>query len=633
MSLRVRFGLLFAVFLLLVSSSAAVTAWLVADQREAARVINLAGRQRMLVQQMSREALQIAARSDPAGHARTLDEAARTFDRTLAALLDGGQAPYLPGQAVDVPAAPGAVRPALETVRATWDGFRSQLETILAEPPGSLLFAEALNAVHRLTPVLAQQTDAVVQAYETESARAIARVRTIQVTFFFGAMGLLLAGLLLVRRQIIHPLGVLRQAARRIGQGDLDAPVRLGEQSEFAALADSLDTMRAQLKAARDELEGRVVQRTRELAALYDVIREIVSRLEIDHVLTSVTGKARDLLDSEVAFLCLLDEEKQTLALKAFDGPREAVCGTCVLVQRSVAGEILAHDGAMICPLGGCRTIAPRYQVSHLAAPLRVGGRVIGALCVGSSRPASYSTDQAVLLTELANTTAIALENARLFEQAERVAALEERQRIAAEMHDGLGQTLSYLQLKAGQLAGLIAVGEREAAARELAHISQALERSSHDVRQSIASLQAPPPRRPLQDELRDLVAAARGPTGMMTVETALHPEPLALHPDHSVQVLRVVQEALHNAHRHAGAEHVRVVLERDASRWRAIVEDNGCGFDPAVPAEKGHFGLSIMRARAARIGGTLDVESAPGRGTRVILSWPASAGEPVASS
>jgi two-component system nitrate/nitrite sensor histidine kinase NarX len=101
-------------------------------------------------------------------------------------------------------------------------------------------------------------------------------------------------------------------------------------------------------------------------------------------------------------------------------------------------------------------------------------------------------------------------------------------------------------------------------------------------------------------------------------------PAPLSVPPDQAEQALRVVREALLNAQRHAKAQRIFVRLEQRDGEVQVSVEDDGRGIDPqALSANDGHFGLSIMRARAARIGGTLSVSSAPGRGTRVIMAWP----------
>lgn len=626
MTFRNRLGLLFLFFLTLVTISVVATAWMVHDQERDALVINLAGRQRMLVQQIISHALQIKVDQNQDEHRENLRNVETVFDQTLEALMVGGEISYLPEQPVRVPATKSdTIQAELHDLQRRWIAFQSNLRVIETEAPVSAGFDAALQSLQTLSPQLIHQADEVVRLYETESEHKLSRLGWIQAGFFACAFGLLVIGLMVIRRAIMTPLQKLKNAAQQIGQGDLSSPVQVTGPSEFVELATSIDAMRAQLKTLTGELEERIHQRTRELTALYDVIREISSHLDIAHVLNSVTGKARDLLDSEVAFLCLLDGTGESMMLKAYNGPQEAVCGSCVLARYSVARQVLGRQEAMICDVGGCQMVAPDYRTSHLAAPLRVGERVIGALCVGSRRAATYSHEQVRLLTELANSTAIALENARLYEQAERVAALEERQRIAADMHDGLAQTLIYLKLKAGCLADLIGRDSNEQAAHELALISDAVDRAGHEVRQSIASLRtAPVLERTLQEHLAAVVSEFAQSAPEIAFELVSADEQgTAVSADAMAQVLRVVQEALQNARRHASATRVTVRLECRGDRYRVTIEDDGCGFDLTAVNGKGHFGLSIMQARAARIGSELIINSAPGQGTRVILTWP----------
>jgi two-component system nitrate/nitrite sensor histidine kinase NarX len=645
-SLLGRMGLLFLAFFLLVSISVAATSWTIETQKKDALVINLAGRQRMLIQQMSKEALQIEKEGDEAPTSLMgLQEAARTFDQTLVALINGGSAPYLPDHPVDVPATQSpAILTRLHQVQQTWETFRGHLEVMLATDPSNPDFAASVRAVERLSPELVQQADEVVRLYETTSAQKVARLRWIQTAFFAGALGLLAVGFWMTQRSIVKPLRRLGSVAERIGQGDLNTPVQVTGPQEITRLAHNFDTMRAQLKTSQaelvawtDELETRVAQRTRELAALHEVSREISSRLDINHVLRSVTDKAQELLGAEVAFLCLLDGQGHVLNLQAFSGPQEAVSGTRALVQRPLVGRVLAGDRALPCGVDGCTgscgILAAPFQASHLAAPLRVGQHVIGALCVGGSEAGLFSDEATDLLTKLANSAAIALENARLYEQAERVAMLEERQRIAAEMHDGLAQTLNYLRLKVEQAAEGVEAGRGAQAMDDLRHMGAAITQASQEVRQSIANLQEGPQiPLALQDRLAEMVeefTAQDGPP----VDLALRRQvPVCLPPGETEQVLRVVREALLNARRHAQARHITLCLEQQGSELRVSVEDDGQGFNPQAPALDGghHFGLSIMRARAARIGGQLAIHSRPGRGTRVSLAWD---GERIANS
>jgi two-component system nitrate/nitrite sensor histidine kinase NarX len=637
-SLRGRIGLLFLAFFILVSFYVAVSSWVIETHKKDALIINLAGRQRMLIQQMTKDALRIEKEGGKT-HVPALQEAAHTFDQTLWALIDGGQPPYLPDRPAEVPATQSPdILAKLHQVHYTWDTFREHLDVIRAADPNSPGFTAAVQAVERLSSDLVQQADDVVRSYETDSARKVARLRWIQVTLFASVLALLAIDSLLVGKFVVGPLRALGSTAERIGRGDLNTPVEVTGPSEIARLSHSFDTMRTQLRASQRELiawteklEARVAQRTRELAALYKVSREVSSRLDINHVLRSVTDKARQLLGGEVAALCLLEEESgQTLSLGALSGPQGALCGEQVSAQRPPVTQVLAGDRALRCGVdscaGSCSILAAPFRVSHLAAPLRVGERVIGALCVGSPRVGHFSDEAEMFLTKLANSAAIALENARLYEQAEQVATLEERQRIAAEMHDGLAQTLNYLGLKTGQVAEFLEAGCGEEAMDELQRIHAAIAQASREARQSIASLQeGPQPRQALQDRLAEAVDEF-DKDGAPPIDLVVRQQaPLLLPANEAEQVLHVAREALLNACRHAQAGRITVCLEQRDGDATVSVEDDGRGFDPKAPTVTGgaHFGLSIMRARAARIGGQLAIHSVAGQGTRAVLTWP----------
>jgi len=630
-------GLLFLAFFLLVGISVAATSWTIETQQKDALIINLAGRQRMLSQQMSKEVWLGVVRGQDSRYLDKMHVTAHQFEEGLRGLLDGGEVTYA-GTSVSVPPATDPpFRAALEEVQAAWEPLHQAAHAVLENEPTSPAFTQGQADMERLPSVILEKMDTAVRLYQAAAEARVARLHLIQALFFISALVLLAGGSLVVQRLIISPLQHLTAAAEQIGHGDLNTPVRVQGSREIRSLSQSFDTMRAQLRASQEtlrawaaQLETRVAQRTRELAALYEISREISSRLDINHVLRSVTDKAREVLDGEIAALCLLNDEGQALNLQAISGPQEAIWGTRMLAQQLPAHEVLAGDRAIPCDVdtcgGMCGIIAAPFRISHLAAPLRVGERVIGALCVGSSRPATFSPEATDMLTKLANSAAVALENARLYEQAQRVATLEERQRIAAEMHDGLAQALGYLGLKTEQVAELVAAGREEEAIQGLQRIRTAIDQASLQVRHSIASLQAnPQPRQALQDHLARLVDEF-ATDGVPGVDLATNLQTALLLPPNEVeQVLRVAREALLNARRHAHAEHITVCLEQHGTEARLIVEDDGRGFDCTAlpPNGSAQFGLSIMRARAARIGGRLAIHSSIGQGTQVVLTWP----------
>ena len=214
-----------------------------------------------------------------------------------------------------------------------------------------------------------------------------------------------------------------------------------------------------------------------------------------------------------------------------------------------------------------------------------------------------------------------------LLEQQRVVATLQERDRLAREMHDSIGQVLGHISLQAQAARQWTAAGNPGKAAEILDRVADVAQEAHADVRETILSL-----RTGSTDEwtflhaLRKYLDLYRSSYG---IETALHlPDGLAedvLRPEAGVQVMRVIQEALNNARRHGGAHRVDVAFERGDGRVGIRIADDGAGFDPdrPTPQADAHFGLAIMRERMERIGGALRIESRPGSGTAVVLDVP----------
>jgi two-component system nitrate/nitrite sensor histidine kinase NarX len=444
---------------------------------------------------------------------------------------------------------------------------------------------------------------------------------------------------MMTRRAVIAPIEELRESAERIGAGNLETPVNVQGAMEIQSLSQSFEDMRAQLLASHreisswaDTLEDRVNQRTLELEALQEVSREISSHLDIQRVLSSVTEKSRQLLGGEAAFLCLLDDHRQMLNLQATSGPDDAVTHLSTSAQASLPDQILSADHALLCGIrdcrGSCEMMRTAYRTSHVAAPLRAGNRLIGALCVGNSIAGYFTEEDRTMLTRLADAAAIALENARLYERAERTAILEERQILAAEMHDGLAQTIDFIHLIIDYALEQARVNDSRAACETLERGRIALEQASTQTRDIITNLgQALPQRSSLQDQLASVIRECdrNGMDIQIDWSTDLK-SPIMMSSQDSEQVVRVVREAILNAKKHSGATRITVCLKQEDSSRSVTIEDNGKGFDLVKPLDEDglkHFGVSIMHARATRIGGTVDIRSMPGNGTTVTMRWP----------
>ncbi|MCZ7569873.1 MAG: GAF domain-containing sensor histidine kinase [Ardenticatenaceae bacterium] len=257
---------------------------------------------------------------------------------------------------------------------------------------------------------------------------------------------------------------------------------------------------------------------------------------------------------------------------------------------------------------------------SVLMVALVARERVIGFLGLYRSQPGYYSEHQARLVLTIANQAAAAIENARLYEQAQSLAALEERQRLARELHDSVSQALYGIALGTRTARTLFQRNET-GVAEVLDYVASLAAAGMAEIRALIFEL------RPESLETEGLVAAVTKQAAALqarhriVVETELPIEPEV--PIAVKEVLyRVAQEALHNTVKHAQARCVQLALRQTAEGTVLDVRDDGVGFDPngSFP---GHLGLKSMHERTARLGGTFAIDSAPGKGTSIRVVVP----------
>jgi signal transduction histidine kinase len=250
-----------------------------------------------------------------------------------------------------------------------------------------------------------------------------------------------------------------------------------------------------------------------------------------------------------------------------------------------------------------------------LGVPIRHRGEVLGNLFLSGSRGGAFTAADQRTVETLAGYAGVAIANARLYRQAQALATVEERARVARELHDSVSQRLFSMVYEARAAALRSPDGEaREALQRLERGASAALNEMKalvHAVRPK--SLE----RDGLEATLRDHVEALRRAHGA-AIELRVQGE-LTLTPSQDLALLRIAQEALFNALRHAAGSRIQVSLEQGADEARLSVRDWGPGFDPAaLPQTRRTMGLATMRERAAAVRATLVVESAPGRGTEV---------------
>jgi signal transduction histidine kinase len=216
---------------------------------------------------------------------------------------------------------------------------------------------------------------------------------------------------------------------------------------------------------------------------------------------------------------------------------------------------------------------------------------------------------------------------AQLLEQERALAMLHEREQLARELHDSTGQVLGFTSLKLGVVRKLIADGKLVKADDQLARLESMVAEAHADMREYILNLRtAPTGEKPFFSALGHYLDGFRQNYGIQ-VDYSIGEgvDEKLFSPEMQMQLFRIVQEAFSNARKHAETNRVQLSFERNDSLVRVCIQDNGIGFDPqqAATARDGHYGLRFMRERAEKLGGNLQVGSAPGTGTRVLVEVP----------
>ena len=378
---------------------------------------------------------------------------------------------------------------------------------------------------------------------------------------------------------------------------------------------------------AHQILEQQVADRTRELQALYDVMAAAGASLDLPTVLDRSLGQVLKVMRSEVGAIHLLDEGGGTLHLAASQGiPQDMVDQSdAVPVGEGLAGWVVERGNPVVLPSleGSPRpllALPTNATQGYVGAPVRARGRVLGVLSVIGAPGRCFGEAEVSLLASIADEVGVAVENARLHEQARALAVVRERERLARELHDSVTQSLYSLTLLAEAGQRLISAGDRERVEEYLGRLGEIAQQALKEMRLLVHQL------RPLVLKREGLVGALQERLDAVEKRAGIDARLLvegtgALPAAVEDELYRIAQEALNNALKHAAATLVKVTVRAEDRQVSLIVEDNGRGFDPQSAESGGGMGLVSIRERAEKLGGSLEVVSAPGNGTTVSVS------------
>jgi len=461
-------------------------------------------------------------------------------------------------------------------------------------------------------------------------------------TLVLASIGVAMIGVIsrLAITDFFQPLTDLRRWAKEICNGHLSTRVSSRTRGAFRELADDLNLIGDAYETLSLDMESQVQKqiehvrhKTRSLEILYDVAASINSSRDLDDLLTRFLHTLREIVGARAATVRLLTEDDQMQLVGSTGLSDEVVtreqlmpAQQCLCGQAAIDGKILFNSEMKRCD----RIIGAHFfeddDTEMIAIPLQYRGRTLGVYNLFTSRQQAAEWDEdRDLLISIGRHLGMAIEKAGVDEEANRLSIMEERTRIAHELHDSLAQTLASLRFQVRVLDETLHLGDESALWQELEKIENSLDEAYTELRGLIDHFRAPIDSRGLVPAIEKLVERFRRESDIQIFLQKEWDAP-SLPEDKEIEIFRIVQEALANVRKHSQAHTVRVLLRGSAraGNFSVLVEDDGVGLATGRP--KGgpgeHVGLSIMEERAGRLGGEIRIESDPGEGTRIQLDF-----------
>jgi len=443
-----------------------------------------------------------------------------------------------------------------------------------------------------------------------------------------------------IRQELVEPLGHLRDWARRVRAGNLNARVPEYTDGEFADLAKDINALGDSLKSLSQNLDEEVRRKTRHIAqkthslqVLYDVAASLNASRDLNDLLTRFLYTMRDIVDAQAGTVRLLGENQQ-MELVASIGLSDEIVEKerMVSVKRCLCGDAV-NEGEVLFQqdLKPCQNIVGRpllesdEKLAMIAVPLQYRGKNLGVYNLFVAHSALQERDEVkALFTSIGRHLGMAIEKSRLDNEAKRLSIIQERNALAHELHDSIAQTLASLRFQVSMLDETLEEESREVLREEIGQIKNGLDEAYTELRELLAHFRAPMDARGLLPAIEDMVSQFRKQAGIHTLFQEEW-DSTRLPANLEMQVLRIVQESLANIRKHSKAHTVRVMLKCDTQgNYKVLIEDDGVGMQrPAFSGHPGeHIGLSIMQERARYLGGDLHIESEPDEGTRVQLTF-----------
>ena len=612
-SLSAKLVCIGAGLLLVALISIGLTLWVTWKLSGGAAALNEAGRMRMQTWRLTSE---VQAQLP----AEQIDALTREFDRSMQVLKNGDASRplFVPWD--------DEVRQRYSEVERLWHNQKSRF---MLSP--SLDHASLVR--HADTFLVA--IDRFVLSIEDQMAGLTAILNLFQFVMMALAIGGAVIMLYTGYMYVINPLSHLRDGLRKIESAQFSVRVDVSSNDEFGQVASSFNLMAATLQSLYGNLETQVATKTQRIAAqkerleaLYGVSVFLAQTNDLTALTQGFVQRVRRMMRADAMALRWSGEDPSKLLLLASDEFPELMreeekclmAGACACGQpqpdaRTRVIPIVSSD---VAPLQHCSRMG---YVGMISVPVRMHNKVMGEINLFYKSQVSLPAEELELMDTLASHLATAVEGLRTVVLDREAAISGERALLARELHDSIAQSLAFLKIQVQLLRTAMAKNDADKTALALGELDSGLKDSIADVRELLVHFRTRAQADDIDRAVQETLQKFQHQTGLQVSRKVIG-EGLPLPQDVQIHVLHVLQEALSNVRKHAGARGVEIEVHK-GEPWRFVVRDDGAGFDEGGQRSELQVGLKIMRERAQQIGATVTVDSAIGQGTTVTLRVP----------
>jgi len=550
------------------------------------------------------------------------------FEKTLTDLEQGD-----PSRPLLLPKDEG-VRRQMANLRLEWqEHIRPLLEGVMTSRDTETrrrLLKEIRPSVENFVGMV----NGLVLSVERDNAHKTGLLRSIQLGLVILAIMGTVVLIFLMYLLIIRPATKLQDGIQRMAGEDFSVRVPVETRDEFGALALGFNQMADHLEGLYTTLEQRVEVKThsleeknQELALLYEITAFLNEPATVEELCRRFVRRLMVQFAAQGGAVRLVDTESQKIHLVVTEGLSEVfvqkescinmgecLCGGAASTQTPAFFDLMQPTEMKL--MYNCRDEGYR---SVSVFTIRVKQRLIGIFNLYFHEARSFTPMEVQLLETVGQHLGAAIEGQRLVSREKEMAISEERNLLAQELHDSIAQGLAFLNIQVQMLEESLRKGNESEVMEGLSHIREGVQESYDDVRELLVHFRTRVHQSDLEGAIRGTLEKFEGQTGIKAILN-ISGTGTPLDTSYETQALHIVQEALSNVRKHAGASAVTVEITRHGD-CVISVRDNGRGFNPELQPGDSHVGISIMKERAHRIGGQLEIHSTPGEGSEIRLT------------